>query len=198
MIAFLNGTLAGASLTEAYIDVGGVGFAVQMSGTALSKLPQKGEAVTVLTYLQTSENGFSLYGFLNEEERAMFTRLIGVSGVGPKAALAALSTFSPHDLADAIASQDVARIQRIPGVGKKTASRMIVELKGSIDAELGDLFGANDGQEVLDGRRSGAVEALLQMGFTSAEVDLALKGAPEGATEESLIRYALKRLGGVS
>ncbi len=197
MIAFLSGTLAGSSLTEAYVDVGGVGFAVQMSGTSLSKLPEKGESVMVLTYLQASENGIALFGFLTEEERAMFTRLIGVSGVGPKAALAALSTFSPHDLADAISSQDVSRIQRIPGVGKKTASRMIVELKGSLDAEVGNLFGGDDGNAVLDRRKNGAVEALLQMGFTTAEIDVALAGAPEGATEESLIRYALKRIGGV-
>ena len=94
MIAFLKGKLAGKTPQVAYIDVNGVGYAVFMSATALSKLPESGGAVTVLTYLQVSDAGIALYGFLSEEEKATFERLIGVTGVGPKVALAALSTFS--------------------------------------------------------------------------------------------------------
>ena len=96
MIAFLKGKLAGKTPQVAYIDVNGVGYAVFMSATALSKLPESGGAVTVLTYLQVSDAGIALYGFLSEEEKATFERLIGVTGVGPKVALAALSTFSPR------------------------------------------------------------------------------------------------------
>ena len=137
MIAFLKGKLAGKTPQVAYIDVNGVGYAVLHVRQRRSlKLPESGGAVTVLTYLQVSDAGIALYGFLSEEEKATFERLIGVTGVGPKVALAALSTFSPRALADAVAAQDVALVQRIPGVGKKSASRIILELKGSFDGEL--------------------------------------------------------------
>lgn len=195
MIAFLNGTLAGKSLTCAYVEASGVGYAVNMSQAALSKLPEVGSPVQVLTYLQVSDSGIALFGFLSEDEKALFERLITVSGVGPKVALAALSTFSPKALADAIAAQDTALVSKIPGVGKKTASRIILELKGSLEEGLMSLFDEPQAQSVIDDRLKGATEALLSMGFTSAEAELALKGAPEGATESALLQYALKRLG---
>lgn len=203
MIAFLKGALAGKTATTAYIEVNGVGFAVGMSQASLSKLPELGSPVQVHTYLQVREDGMSLYGFLSLEEQALFEQLIGVSGVGPKVALAALSAFpSPQALASAIAAQDVAAVQRIPGVGKKTASRIILELKGSLDHGLDQLFGA-DGQPAAAPAAAGASlqaarEALLSMGFTSVEVDLSLKGAAEDADAEALLKYALKRLGTAS
>ena len=110
-------------------------------------------------------------------------------------ALAALSSFSPRALADAIAAQDVALVSRIPGVGKKTASRIILELKGSLDQGIEGLFGETATVPPTDEGLKGATEALLSMGFTSAEADVALKGAPEGAGEGALLQYALKRLG---
>ncbi len=198
MIAFLKGRLAGKTPHVAYVDVNGVGYAVCMSQAALSKLPEVGNSVTVLTYLQVSDTGVALYGFLTEEEKATFERLIGVSGIGPKVALAALSTFSPRALADAVAAQDVALVQKIPGVGKKSASRIILELKGSFDASFESLLSEPSAQSVIDDRVKGATEALLSMGFTSQEAELALKGAPEGATEAALLQYGLKRLGTAS
>lgn len=200
MIAFLKGTLVGKTATTAYIEVNGVGFAVGMSQASLSKLPELGGPVQVHTYLQVREDEMSLYGFLSLEEQALFEQLIGVSGIGPKVALAALSAFpSPQALAAAIAAQDVAAVQRIPGVGKKTASRIILELKGSLDNGLDQLFGA-DGSPAAPAAASGAElagarEALLSMGFTPAEVDLSLKGAAKDADTEALLKYALKRLG---
>lgn len=195
MIAFLTGKLAGRSTTAAFIDVGGVGYAVSMSQASLAKLPEAGAEVHVLTYLQVREDALALYGFLSAEEKALFERLISVSGVGPKVALAALSSFSPRALADAIAAQDVALVSRIPGVGKKTASRIILELKGSLDQGIESLFGETATVPPTDEGLKGATEALLSMGFTSAEADIALKGAPEGAGEGALLQYALKRLG---
>lgn len=198
MIAFLKGKLAGKSSSSAFIDVNGVGYAVFMPASSLSKLPDTGESVSVLTYMQVSDSAIALYGFLSEDEKAMFERLIGVSGVGPKVALAALSTFSPRTLADAIAVQDVALVQKIPGVGKKSASRIILELKGSFDASFDSLLAERSAESPADGRMKGATEALLSMGFTSQEAELALKGAPEGATETALLQYALKRLGSLN
>jgi holliday junction DNA helicase RuvA len=201
MIAFLKGQLAGKTADCAFVDVSGVGYAVGMSQGALAKLPEIGQPVQVHTYLQVSDNGIALYGFLSLEEKALFERLITVSGVGPKVALAALSAFSPEALVAAVQAQDVAAVQKIPGVGKKTASRIILELKGSFDQGLASLFDAS-GQPAgaAEGAASaaalaGARDALLSLGFASAEAEVALKGAPEGADENALIKYALKRLG---
>ena len=195
MIAFLKGTMAGRSADTAFVDVNGVGFAVYMPATDIVKLPEAGADVALFTHLAVREDAMTLYGFLSQEEHALFLRLIGVSGIGPKAALAALSTFSPRALADAVAAQDVALVQKIPGVGKKSASRIILELKGSFDASFESLLSEPSTQTILDDRLKGATEALLSMGFTSQEAELALKGAPEGATEAALLQYALKRLG---
>lgn len=194
MIAFLEGTLAGRTLATALINVGGVGFEVGMSQTSLSKLPEIGQRVTVYTFLQVRDDGMSLFGFLSVEEKALFEQLITVSGVGPKVALAALSSYSAAQLVNLIAAQDVAAVQRIPGIGKKTASRIILELKGSLDSGLGGLFAEEEAGEtspLLDA----ASEALLSMGFTTAEIELALKGAPSGVSESALLQYALKKLG---
>lgn len=193
MIAFLEGVIAGKTLSSVYLNVGGVGFEVGMSQAGLSKLPQVGERALVHTYLQVRDDGMSLYGFLTLEEKALFEKLITVSGVGPKVALAALSSYTPSELAVLIAAQDIAAVQRIPGVGKKTASRIVLELKGSLDQGVDSLL-AND-ERVVTKAIEGAREALLSMGFTSAEADLALKGAPEDGTESALLQYALKKLG---
>ena len=193
MIAFLDGTVAGKTPVSAFINVGGIGFEVGMSNTSLSKLPPTGERALVHTHLQVRDDGMSLFGFASQEEKALFEKLITVSGVGPKVALAALSSYAPDQLANLIAAQDVAAVQRIPGIGKKTASRIILELKGSLDQEAGGLF--DQSERAVSKAVEGAKEALLSMGFTTSEIDLALKGAPEDGTESALLQYALKKLG---
>lgn len=193
MIAFLEGTIAGKTPTSAYINVGGVGFEVGMSQSSLSKLPASGEHALVHTYLQVRDDGMSLYGFTSLEEKTLFEKLITVSGIGPKVALAALSSYAPDQLANLIAAQDVAAVQRIPGIGKKTASRIILELKGSLDQGIGGLFAEDE--RTVNKAMEGAAEALLSMGFTTAEIDLALKGAPNDGSESALLQYALKKLG---
>lgn len=195
MIAFLQGTLAARTLTSAYVNVAGVGYEVLMPASDLAKLPEVASEVTILTYLQVSDAGIALYGFNNEEEKVLFQKLIGVSGVGPKMALAALSTFSPQALAEAVAAQDTALLSKIPGVGKKTASRIVLELKGSLEKEGLTLFSQDEAAPAGSAAIQGAQEALLSMGFTSAEVELALRNAPENGSESKILQYALKRLG---
>lgn len=197
MIAFLKGTMVGRTSSHAFINVNGVGFSVGMPATDLSRLPDRGSEVMVYTHLSVREDAMALYGFLSQEAHALFLRLIGVSGVGPKVALAALSTFKPEELVSAIQSQDVKAVSNIPGVGKKTAQRLILELKGTLAEEAeGNLFSAQVAE--ASARLQGARDALLSMGFSSAEADLALKDAPESAdTEGALLQYALKRLGSV-
>ncbi|MEF9925427.1 MAG: Holliday junction branch migration protein RuvA [Eggerthellaceae bacterium] len=193
MIAFLKGVLAGKTADTAYVEVGGVGYSVGMASGALARLPETGQPVLVYTHLQVREDALALFGFLSLQEKAVFERLTSVSGVGPKAALGALSVFSPEELVAAITAQDVAAISRIPGVGKKIAARIILELKGALDAGIPGQTSAF--ATAAAANFQGARDALLSMGFTTAEADLALKDAPGSATEAILLQYALKRLG---
>ncbi len=193
MIYFLHGTLAAKTMDSAIVEVGGVGYQVVMSGRGLSRLGQVGDTVQVLTHLQVRDDTLVLYGFCSQAEKDVFAKLVSVSSVGPKVALSVLSTYDPEDVIAAIVAQDLAAIQRVPGVGKKMASRIVLELKDSF---------ATSGQEPLPGAsvqsasaKKGAVEALLSMGFTSEETELALKGAPAEADETGLLQYALRRLG---
>ena len=193
MIAFLKGTLVATTLDSAVIDIHGVGYQVLVSGRSLSRLGATGETGQVLTHLQVRDDALVLYGFLNQEETDLFMRLTSVSSVGPKVALAVLSTFDPSDAIAAIVSQDLAAIQRVPGVGKKMASRIVLELKEALTERVQmDLSAIM--QQALNTKKA-VTEALLSMGFTSEEASLALKGAPEEASETVLLQYALKRLG---
>lgn len=193
MIAFLKGRLAAKTESSVIIDVGGVGYAVGMSAHSLSSMPVVGEAVQVYTYLLVREDALTLYGFANMAEKALFERLISVSGVGPKVALAALSSYTTEALSNAIIASDTTAVSRIPGIGKKTAQRIILELQGTLESasqQQDDLFAAGNAQAV-----KAATEDLLAMGFSSAEAEVALKGAAAGADEAALLQYALKRLG---
>ncbi len=132
----------------------------------------------------------SLYGFASEEERDLFLQLISISGVGPKVALAVLSSLTPDALREALAREDVGILSSVPGVGKKTAQRLIIELKDKLD--LPDLSGTGASPDAIGEAR----DALLGMGFSSAEAATALRGAEAGATAEDLLKVALKSLGG--
>ena len=134
MIAFLKGTMAGRSADAAFVDVNGVGFAVYMPATDIVKLPEAGADVALFTHLAVREDAMTLYGFLSQEEHALFLRLIGVSGIGPKAALAILSVVSPEQLTLAVMTQDDKTITMAQGVGKKLAQRIILELKDKLGA----------------------------------------------------------------
>jgi holliday junction DNA helicase RuvA len=192
VIAFLTGRVAGKAPTYALLDVGGVGYRLLMSTRSLAALPAEGDTVTVHTYLHVREDELTLYGFESEEERSLFERLISISGVGPKVALGVLSSLQPDALRSAIAHEDVALLSSVPGVGKKTAQRLILELKDKLD--LPDLgAGAGRGEQLA---ASEARDALLSMGFSPAEAAAALRDAQPGATAEQLLRAALKALGG--
>ena len=199
MIAFLKGTLAGKTATTAYIEVNGVGYAVGMSQASLSKLPEAGAPVEVHTFLQVRDDALALYGFLALEEKALFERLIGVGGVGPKVALAALSAFSPAGLVAAVQAQDVAAVQRIPGVGKKTASRIILELKDKLAkgqlAASGETYGGTGVTVIPENKSSEAAAALAVLGYSQNEIAAALKGLDmEQLKLEEIVKHALKKM----
>ena len=205
MIVHLSGTLAELSATRAVLDVGGVGFELGISAVTAQSLPAPGSTeVTLLTRMIVREDAQELYGFSSREERALFDRLRSISGVGPKLALATLSTFTPSQLAATVAAQDAARMASVPGVGKKTATRLIVELSDvfSKDAELRSLIGASDpglaapAAQTQTGVLADASDALLSMGFTPREIELALDGVEDAAASiEDVLGFALRRLG---
>ena len=208
MIVQLTGTLVEVLPTHVILDVQGVGFELGCSSNTAAALPAVGEAgVTLLTRMVVREDAMELYGFATREERAVFDKLVAISGVGPKLALSVLSTFTPAALASVVAAQDVARASQVPGVGKKKAQRLLVELEGVFakDAELRGLvgLGAAPGTSQVALPASGpdvkgeTTDALLALGFTSQEAELALEGVEEaGATTvEKALSYALRRLG---
>lgn len=193
MIAFLRGKLASKAYDYVVLDVSGVGYKIMLSGQSVSRLPEIGTEIQLLTKMIVKEDDVALYGFQNATEQNVFERLISVSGIGPKAALSILSSYSAEEVIEIIASQDSVRMQKAPGIGKKTASRIILELKDVFAQVGGDLLSQTP--SVSTSALQGAREALLSMGFTSTEIDLALKDAPSEETETGLLQYALKRLG---
>ena len=206
MIVQLTGTLVEVMPTHAVIDCRGVGYELGISALTAQALPAVGTSgVTILTRLIVREDAQELYGFATREERALFDQLRAISGVGPKLALAVLSTFTPAQLATVVVTQDASRMAQVPGVGKKKASRLLVELSDvfSKNIELKQLVGLTDAlpapkEAVRDVPAQEAADALLSMGFTSAEVALALEGAAEAgiASTKDMRSYALRRLGG--
>lgn len=195
MIAFLTGTVAARGVSDAVIDVGGVGFRLFMTTRSLAALPVQGDEVTVHTYLHVREGEMTLYGFEDPAERSTFEMLLTVNGVGPKVALATLSALSPEDLASAVSCEDVSLVSSVPGVGKKTAQRIILDLADRLGAQTGHVTAAKGGASAAFAE---AREALAAMGFTPAEVALALKGLPTGSQPREVLQLALKRLGGTS
>ncbi len=193
MIAFLTGRVAEKGVVHCLLDVGGVGFRLAMSTASLSALPAEGDEVTVHTYMHVREDELSLFGFEDVAEKELFEKLITVSGVGPKVALAALSSYAPDALVEAIAREDAALISSVPGIGKKTAQRIILDLKDKLGVP--DLGTAT--KSIAPIAAAETRDALLGMGFTSAEIASAMN-AFEGASDDAraLLRHALKRLGG--
>lgn len=192
MIERLTGRLAAVDADGAVIDVGGVGFRMEMSRTTLRSLPEVGGDAAVLTHLHVREEALQLFGFATAEERELFLRLISVSKIGPRLALAALSIRSPRDVRRAIAAGDVALFQSVPGIGKKTAERLIlelrekmVELEGPVGSGVG---GATDGGNLVLARA-----ALAELGMTAAEAEHLLRDADPEASVDRLVRAALRK-----
>lgn len=192
MIAFLDGIVAAKGQASACINVGGVGYALSMAQSSVAALPAVGEPAKVLCRMTVSDAGVALYGFVDDAERQMFDDLVQISGIGPKMALAALSCYTPSQILSAVAAQDVKAISKIPGVGKKSASRIVLELKDKVQVDAVEVVQAQAPQEtpVLGAVR----EALKSMGFTPDEIEFACQDAEEGLTESQLLQHALKRM----
>jgi Holliday junction DNA helicase RuvA len=192
VIERLTGTLAAASGEAVVVDVGGVGFLVEVSGITFRDMPAIGAPVALLTYLHVREEALQLYGFSTEEERELFRLFLGVSKIGPKLALAALSSRRPGELKRALVMGDAAVFASVPGIGRKTAERLILELKdkvGEVGLPGGVVVSGGAGDD--DGPMSLARAALLELGFGAAEADKLLARVEPDQTVEAIIRQAL-------
>ena len=199
MIASLTGILISKAPNVAVVDVHGVGYRVFVPLSTFYLLPEEKKSVTLQTHTHVREDALHLYGFLRSEEKAVFLSLIGVSGVGPKLALAILSGLPLDEFVRAVRAGDVARLSLIPGVGKKTAERLALELKDKIAAAVpsSGLSGAKAAPGPDGPLADDAVSALVNLGYKSAEAREAVKRVAEGEADlpiESLIKAALKSL----
>lgn len=189
MIGRLSGKILEKQPPQVLVDVNGVGYEVEAPMSTFYKLPNIGEPVSLFTHLVVREDAQILYAFATREERALFRELIKVSGVGPKIALAVLSGISATDFALAVGTGDVAQLTRLPGIGKKTAERLIVEMR---DRVAGQLAGS-PGTEFGIGAEQEAYAAMLALGYRPAESQKLLHAvAKPGLTREQLIRAALQ------
>jgi holliday junction DNA helicase RuvA len=189
MIGRLTGVIAEKAPPQVLIDVGGVGYEVDVPMSTFYNLPPPGERTSLLTHFVVREDAQVLYGFGSAAERQAFRQLIKVSGVGPRMALSLLSGLSVAELAQAITVQESGRLTRIPGIGKKTAERLLLELKGKLGAELGAAPVSVKSEAQAD-----VLQALVALGYSDKEAAAALKALPEDVGVSDGIKLALKSL----
>lgn len=198
MYYYISGELVHTEPNMAVIDAGGVGYKLTVSSTALGKFANKTGKVKLYTYLSVREDALELYGFYSVEESSAFRMLISVSGVGPKAAMSILSTMSPEQFALAVTSGDAKALAKAPGVGAKTAARIILELKDKLAKEaampMADITAPAAAAPIASGIIGEAQNALIVLGYTRAEAIWATKDADPSAGLEAVIREALRRL----
>ncbi|MCB1978774.1 MAG: Holliday junction branch migration protein RuvA [Burkholderiaceae bacterium] len=190
MIGKLTGTLLEKNPPEVLLDCHGVGYEVHVPMSTFYNLPPLGERVSLLTQFIVREDAQLLYGFASVQERAAFRELIKVAGVGPRTALAVLSGMGVGDLAQAISLQEAGRLVKVPGIGKKTAERLLLELKGKLGAELSGAAAL-----VKSDAQADILQALLALGYNDKEAAAALKALPADVAVSEGIRLALKALG---
>ena len=202
MISYIRGELAAVQEQKAIVEAGGIGYGIYMSQQTLSMLPAVGEEVKIHTYLNVREDAMQLYGFLTGEDLQVFRLLIGVSGIGPKGGLGILAQLTPDELRFAVMSKDIKAISTAPGIGKKTAEKLIVELKDKLkiedvlDHQVEAANGADEDTVNAQGLQADAVQALTALGYGSTEALQAVRKVEmdESTTVEDLLKGALKYL----
>jgi Holliday junction DNA helicase RuvA len=189
MIGRLSGILLEKNPPQLLVDCNGVGYEVNVPMSTFYNLPGLGEKVVLLTHLTVREDAHILFGFGNAEERTVFKQLVKITGIGARTALSILSGMSVADLSHAITMQEAGRLTKIPGIGKKTAERLLLELKGKLGADLGAAGGAIHSDATSD-----VLNALLALGYSDKEAMLAMKQVPAGTGVSDGIKLALKAL----
>lgn len=200
MVTYIRGELITIEEDKVIVDVGGVGFGIYMPGTAMNLLPPTGEEVRLHTYMNVREDAIQLFGFLTRDDLKVFKLLIGVSGIGPKGGLSILSRLSPDDLRFAVMAGDAKAIATAPGIGKKTAEKLIIELKDKLNIE--DVLNKSSDTEKgvalhsTNEVQAEAVQALTSLGYGNTESMKAVKKVPlaEEMTVEDVLKQALKNM----
>ena len=190
MIGRLSGRLAAKNPPQVLLDVAGVAYELDVPMSTFYNLPATGETVTLHTHLVVREDAHALYGFATLEERAAFRQLIRISGIGARTALAVLSGLSVADLAQAVTMQETGRLTRVPGIGKKTAERLLLELKG----KLAEVLPATGARAAQGSAAADILHALVGLGYSEKEALAAIKGLAPGVAVAEGIRAALKSL----
>jgi Holliday junction DNA helicase RuvA len=190
MIGRLNGTLADKNPPQVLVDCNGVGYEVDVPMSTFYNLPGLGERVSLLTHFVVREDAQVLFGFGSSGERDAFRQLIRISGVGPRTALAVLSGMSVADIAQAVTAQDASRLVKVPGIGKKTAERLLLELKGKLGADIGTASSAAAAGDA----HSDILQALVALGYSDKEAQAAVKALPRDVGVSDGIKQALKAL----
>src|SRR6476620_5807833 len=190
MIVRLSGVLLEKNPPQVLVDCQGVGYEVDVPMGTFYNLPHTGEKVTLFTHYVVREDAHLLFGFGSANERAVFRQLIKITGVGARTALSILSGMSVADLAQAVTLQEAGRLVKVPGIGKKTAERLLLELKGKLGADLGNVSGAAP----LHDAESDILNALIALGYSEKEALAALKKLPPGSSVSDGIKLALKSL----
>lgn len=198
MLSFIKGEAVDFGENAVVIDNGGIGYELTVSSVTVEKIKNGSRFVCLQCYMSVREDGISLYGFLTKEEKNMFLKLITISGVGPKAAIGILSGMEVYDLMRVIMASDIKALSKLKGVGKKTAERIVLELRGEIDAESREIMESAKSagaEEALDADSADAISALRSLGFTQSEAAEAVKKAkPFAKTAEELVAKALRSL----
>ena len=189
MIGRLQGTLAEKNPPQVLVDCNGVGYEVDVPMSTFYNLPALGDKVTLLTHFVVREDAQILYGFATPGEREAFRQLIKISGVGPRTALSVLSGMSVGDIAQAVTAQDAGRLVKVPGIGKKTAERLLLELKGKFGADIGA-----GSASVTSDAQADILQALVALGYNDKEAAAALKALPKDVGVSDGIKLALKSL----
>ena len=190
MIGRLSGTLVEKNPPQILLDVQGVAYEIDVPMSTFYNLPGVGEPITLLTHLVVREDAHLLFGFASESERRAFRQLIKISGIGARTALSVLSGLSVAELAQAVTMQETGRLTRIPGIGKKTAERLLLELKDKLGADVSAVVGVNRAAPVA----ADVLNALASLGYSDKEAAHAVKQLPEGIAVTDGIRQALKLL----
>ncbi|MBQ1257577.1 MAG: Holliday junction branch migration protein RuvA [Clostridia bacterium] len=198
MYAHIRGILSEKLSDSVVIDASGVGYELSVSANTLASCPQTGEEVKLYAYLSVREDAMELFGFWTREEKKMFLRLIGVSGIGPKTALGVLSALSVRDLSIALVTGDAQALSRAPGIGKKTAQRLVLELKDKVENEELTSGGTSAPlKNVVGSGESEAIEALMALGYPASEAAKAVSAVSGQATRtDEILRLALKNMSG--
>lgn len=199
MIGRLSGTLLEKHPPQILVDAGGVGYEVDVPMSTFCRLPGLNEPVVLWTHMAVREDAHLLFGFAGRAERELFRQLIRISGVGGKLALALLSSLEPDELARAVAQEDIKTLSRVPGIGKKTAERLILELRGKLGSLpsadlLSPVPAAGAALLVENDERADISQALQALGYSAREAEAALKSVPDGTDVAAGIRLALKAL----